>query len=141
MKFTYKEYMALKGIKSRNTLKKYVREGSVKEVKGEDGKLYIIDTQIDTSLIPFETQSIKSAPKIDSQNDIIKLLNFETENQNKKIKELEQEIKILNIQLENKNNFISRMEEEIKEDKLNYQRLFEQISETNKTYQLLLENK
>ena len=33
------------------------------------------------------------------------------------------------------------MEEEIKENKLNYQRLLEQMSETNKTYQLLLENK
>ena len=33
------------------------------------------------------------------------------------------------------------MEEEIKENKLNYQKLLEQMSETTKTYQLLLENK
>lgn len=137
MKYTYKEYMLLKGIKSRNTVKKYVKDGVVKEIKDDNGKLYIIDNQIDI-------KSVKNDTLIDSQNDmndIIKLLNYEIENKNKKVKDLEQEIKILNIQLENKDNLILKMEEEIKENKLNYQRLLEQMSETNKTYQLLLEHK
>lgn len=133
MKFTYKDYMALKGIKSRNTIKKYVRQGLIKEFKGEDGKLYIIDTQIDykndINLTQIDNVSIKN----DTQ-ETINLLNLE-------IKKLQDELKILQYQIDNKDRFIEHLQSQIQQQYNMIQSLQYQVQELSKNNTLLLEYK
>jgi|GEM_PF-5063602 len=41
MKYTYEEYMDIKGIKSRDILEKYIEDGIVEKIKEED-LVYIV---------------------------------------------------------------------------------------------------
>lgn len=54
---------------------------------------------------------------------------------------LELELKNKDIQINSKDKFIENLEETLKNENVIYNALLQQISETNKTYQLLLENK
>lgn len=134
MKYTYKEYMIKEGIKSRNTVKARVKQGIIKEVRGDDNRLYIIDTQhsqidtqIDTKIFKIDTQMMK--------NDYEIIIN-DLKNENNRLKN---ENKILNIQLENKDKFIANLELENKNKQDIIIGLQQQISEINQSNRLLLE--
>ena len=80
MKYTYEEYMDIKGIKSRDILEKYIEDGIVEKIKEED-VVYIVDNHDNKDKNDFI--------------DEIKSINFELDNQMKNMNILNKKMDFL----------------------------------------------
>ena len=124
MKYTYEEYMDIKGIKSRDILEKYVEDGIVEKIKEED-VVYIVDNHDNKDKNDFI--------------DEIKSINFELDNQMKNMNILNKKMEILNKKIDEKFNDVANMQKDAEELMVNYKEMSELISEQNKINDLFLE--
>lgn len=146
---TTKEYMEKYNIKSKQTIYNHEKEGRIRILKNGN-RISIIEngTSIDTDSIKDEETKntiLELNKKIellekeieDLKNNNAKL-NLDLENNNTK---LHLELKNKDLQIESKDKFIENLENTIKNENIRYNMLIQQMNETTKTYQLLLEHK
>lgn len=138
MSLTTKQYMEKYKIKSKQTIYNHEKEGRIRILKNGN-RILIIENgiQLDTENIKNE----ESKNKILELNKKIELFEKEITDLKNNIFKLELELKNKDIQISSKDKFIENLEETLKNENVRYNALLQQISETNKTYQLLLENK
>lgn len=135
---TTKEYMEKYNIKSKQTIYNHEKEGKIRILKNGN-RISIIEngTSIDTDSIKDE----ETKNTILELNKKIELLEKEIQDlKNNNIK-VELELKNKDLQIESKDKFIENLENTIKNENIRYNMLIQQINETTKTYQLLLEHK
>lgn len=138
MSLTTKEYMQKYSIKSKQTIYNHEKEGKIKILKNGN-RILIIENGIELDTENIKNEETKN--KIFELNKKIELLENEITDLKNNIFKLELELKNKDIQINSKDKFIENLEETLKNENIRYNALLQQITETNKTYQLLLENK
>lgn len=135
---TTKEYMEKYNIKSKQTIYNHEKEGRIRILKNGN-RISIIEngTSIDTDSIKDE----ETKNTILELNKKIELLEKEIQDLKNNNMKLDLEIKNKDLQIESKDKFIENLENTIKNENIRYNMLIQQMNETTKTYQLLLEHK
>lgn len=135
---TTKEYMEKYNIKSKQTIYNHEKEGKIRILKNGNRILIIENgTSIDTDSIKDE----ETKNTILELNKKIEILEKEIQDLKNNNMKLELELKNKDLQIESKDKFIENLENTIKNENIRYNMLIQQMNETTKTYQLLLEHK